>query len=383
MMPQKIILILAIISMPCWTFGQQSDSVSYSLVFKDCCTGKIKYFRTTYPDWHITDSSGALYEPHNNIVKLEKGKKYFLHNEGYGLLNLPIRTLNESNIDTVITSCLKVEYPSDLFTWYTIHLNCEDTLNDFYTEYYNNGTIRLMGNFINGRIKDSLQYFYSNGQLKSLKTFYDSDTIYKTYHPNGQLSYVFNSGKNNTISYFKDGNVKSKKSNSGLKYFNRYTKNQLWFKIKKHRQVAYYRDGHIKFKLKRKPLFFIDRFRPNDKKRSFIYKWISYDTTGTKAKEVTFHSQKELQIYTLELNRASEDFTSLTYYDNGKPAVDFFMETYRGESGYFPVKYSMTFYEEGEFQYFKDLLPSEFKTMRAKYESKYKQLTSPKKTWGK
>ena len=378
-MPHKTtILILLITIISCWTLSQQSDSISYSLVFKDCCTGKIKTFGTNYLDWFVTDDSQTMYKPQNNVVRLEKGKKYFLQNKGYGALNLPISTGDTFNIDTVITSCLETKDPSVFFTWNSIYLECEDTLNGFYSEYYNNGSIRLKGNFNNGRIKDSLLYFYSNGQLKSLKTFFNSDTIYKTYHPNGQLSYIFNSGKRNTISYFKDGSVKSKSSNSKIKSFNRYTKDQLWYKIKERKQVAYYKDGHLKYKLKREPLFFIDRLRPRKKNRNYLYKWVSYDTTGTKAKEITFYSPKTIRLYSLELNRSLDDFSRLTYYENGKKTVSFFAEIFTNENHSYPIKYSLSYYENGHFKYFKDLLPHEFKTFVSKYESKYKQLTAPK-----
>lgn len=376
---QKTTLIIFILTLSNWTFNQNSDTVSYSLVFKDCCNEKIKTYGTIYLDWYVVDDLNIKYVPQNNTVRLEKEKQYFLYNEGYGILNRPISLDDTFNVDTIITSCLKIVYPNEFYTFNPIYLSCEDTLNGHYHEYYDNGSIRLKGYFINGRIKDSLLYFYSNGQLKSMSTIVNSDSIYKSYYPNGQISHVFNWTKRSTTDYFEDGSVKGKNSYSKMKSFKRYSKDQLWYRIRKRKQVAFYRNGHLKYKLKRKPLFFIDRVIPWKKSRNFIYKWIAFDTTGTKAKEIIYYSPESVRLYSTELHQALNNFSHLTYYKNGKKIVSFFAQIYNGEHYSLPVMYFMTYYENGSYKYSRDLLPLEFETIVSKYESNYELLTLPQK----
>ena len=256
-MISKELTIIIFILFSYWSFGQQTDSVQYSLLFKDCCSHEIKTYGEIYTDWFVTDALGKKYIPKKNIVDLEKGKDYYLNNEGYGILNQSIHLKDSIKIDTILNSCIQYVNPIFFFTWNLIHLNCDDTLNGVYIEYYPNGIIRRKGNFNNGRIKDTMNTYFSNGTLKSSTLFIKNDTIYKTFYPNGKISHLYNSSKRNTISFFTNGGVKSKRSNSKMKEFNRYSNDQLWYKIKNSKQISYYRNGNMDQKLKRKPLFLL------------------------------------------------------------------------------------------------------------------------------
>lgn len=363
-----------------WSFGQEVDTVQYSLLFKDCCSNSIKTHGTIYSDWSVNHPNGTIYKPKNNIVHLVKSEKYFLTNKSYGILNQPINLTDSITTDTIIGRCIRSINPTNFFTWNLIYLNCNDTISGNYSEYYSNGKILLNGSFENGRIKDSMVTYYSNGQVKSSIMFTRGDTIYKTFYPNGQISHLYNSSKRNTISYFKDGSVKSKRSNSYKKEFSRYSPKQLWYKIKDSRQISYYRNGKIKQKLKRKPLFFIGRFKPNNKKRILEYVWTIYDTTGTKVKEINFYSKNTLYLFSVFFYDSAKKFNNVSYFENGKRSVSFFCEYYNEKDISIPVKYTMLVYKNGDFKYTKDLLPNKYKEIINEYEIKYKQSTKLKHT---
>lgn len=359
-----------------WSFGQEVDTVQYSLLFKDCCSNNIKTRGTIFTDWFITDSIGTIFIPENNVVHLKKSNEYYLNNEGYGILNQPFNLNDSIKIDTIINSCINSVYPNNFFTWNPIHLNCEDTINGGYLEYYPDGALRINGNFENGRIKDSMITYYSNGRVKSLILFIHNDTIYKTFHPNGQISHLYSSSKRNTISYFEDGSVKSKRSNSYKREFNRYSRDQLWYKMKDSKQISYYRNGKINQKLKRKPLYFIDRFKSDEKKRTLNYFWTVYDTTGIKAKEVNFYSESKLRLYSGDFYRAAKKYSYISYFENEKTIVSFSCEYYNEENISIPVKYVMWVYNNGNFKYAIDLLPAAYEEIVKEYENKYLQLTT-------
>lgn len=296
------------------SFTQETNTIKYSLVFKDCCSDEIKTYGTIYTDWYIIDNDGSIYTPENNIVYLAKNKQYFLNNEGFGILSQVISITDSIKIDTISSSCVKCIYPNNVFTWNPIQLYCNDTINGIYREHYPNGRIHKIGNFINGRIKDSLNIYYSDGTMKSSTLFIHNDTVYKTFYPNGQISYLYNSRKKNTISFFENGSIKSKKSNSNKKEFNRYSPDNNRFKIKNFKQISYYQNGKINQKLKVKPLFFIDRFRSDDKKRTVQYVWTVYDTIGNRAKELIFYSESILRLYTIDFYNATKKYSNISYF---------------------------------------------------------------------
>lgn len=363
----KLILLLPLL-IPSFIYTQEKDSIYYSLLYKDCCSEKIKTIGTIYTDWYVTNEEDFIFRPQKNRVLLIQGQNYFLNNEWSGIVKRPISLQSSINIDTLNSSCLKSKSIDGYFSWNPIHMNCEDTLNGKYIEYHDNGNISSRGNFINGKIKDTLVHFYANNKTKSVTLVDNSHIIYKTYHLNGQVSHIYDSQKKNKISYFENGNVRSKSSNSKLKYYKKYTNKQLWFKIKKSKQISYYRSGNIEQKLTRKTLSFIDKFKSNNKKKTFRYKFNNYDSLGVLIKKTEFYSDKQLRLYSLDLYRLVDNFSYCSYYQNGEIVVTFISEMYRGEHGESPIKYTMYKYKNGKIECIRDLLPYEFKEVKLQYE---------------
>ncbi|MBN2890310.1 MAG: TonB family protein [Bacteroidales bacterium] len=64
-----------------------------------------------------------------------------------------------------------------------------------YKEYYENGQIRQIGKFSNGKATGEWKIYYENGQLSIVGNFSEGRTIgeWKFYHENGQLSCIGNS----------------------------------------------------------------------------------------------------------------------------------------------------------------------------------------------
>lgn len=371
------IMLLLVLSTPLTLKGQNNaqDLVYYSLVFQDCCSEDIKSFGAIYTDWYIKDINDSISYPENNQVELKSNENYFLFNEGFGIINEVINTNSRNKIDTIKTTCIKVVYPDEYFTWTPLHLKCNDTINGQYIEYHYNGKLSLKGNFNNGLVHDTLKRFYSNTKIMSLDIVTDSRVIHTTFHTNGKPSYHYDSKKEYTISYFKDGTVKSKRSNSGVKSFNKYSKDQIWYKIKRNKQVFYYENGKLDQKLTRKPLSFLDRFRPNKKNKTFIYKFEKYDTTGTIVKKVMFYDKSFQLLNTAKLYRALNNFSSLTYYVDGDKKVSFWSVNYNGDRGSYPVMYRFYEYENNKFSNDRDLFKDEFTEIQTKYEEELKLST--------
>ena len=88
--------------------------------------------------------------------------------------------------------------------------------NGTYEIYYDNGQLKAIGTFKDGKEDGLYEWYYENGQLWERKTYKDGirDGLYEWYYDNGQLKwrYTYKDGKLNGLDegYNKDGTLKSK-----------------------------------------------------------------------------------------------------------------------------------------------------------------------------
>ena len=57
-------------------------------------------------------------------------------------------------------------YVTGAFDTPPVYVKCDIEINGYQEDYYDNGVLKMRGNFKNGRAKDSLVTFYPNGNLE-------------------------------------------------------------------------------------------------------------------------------------------------------------------------------------------------------------------------
>jgi len=130
-----------------------SNEVDYGLLYQLEKSGK------TYI---ISDTIGT--------IELSEPGTYKLEASLYGIKqNVEIQ--NGTNIDTLFTKrineCLEpVSRPN--FIGFCC---CEDKCDGFQQDYYNNGVLRLEGNFKNGLAIGKVKMYYLNGNIQEIRTY--------------------------------------------------------------------------------------------------------------------------------------------------------------------------------------------------------------------
>lgn len=344
---QQVKLVITIVIFTQIASAQNQDSVHYSLVFEDCCTAKI-LSAPLYTNWYIIDSNENKILPIGNKVTLGKDEIYYLVNDLFGISPTQLQLNKLKNIDTFKSSCLKKKSYQEPFSWQPTMMKCEDDLNGIYTEYYFNGKIRVKGNYLDGKVKDTVSHYYSNGKLKSRTTVFKDLVSTKDYYPNASIKFDYNSNKKFRKSYFEDGRVMSKTSNKGLKSFHKYENGELRSKSNHRKQVYFYKNGEKEQSLKVKPVFFKDRLRVEKIDILRSHTWIKYDSTGQPKKEVNFYTNYHCSLYSVLLYNSAKQFNYLTYYYENLEVLIIPMYFYGLDETYI-LYYNVKEYDSGKF----------------------------------
>jgi antitoxin component YwqK of YwqJK toxin-antitoxin module len=130
------------------------------------------------------------------------------------------------------------------------YYNCDSLANGYLEDYYSNGNIKIRGNFVNGKEKDSLVTFYQNGITKTryllfskrrVRYYFDSASHlisidqYTHFH---EWSIVYRGPTyNHRKEYFPNGDIKS---------------NQFLIDDEPYRIKEFYENGNVKIKQTKK-----------------------------------------------------------------------------------------------------------------------------------
>lgn len=244
----------------------------------------------------------------------------------------------------------------------------------------------LKGNFVDGKIKDTLTYFYHSGKVKSREIINRNKTNFYEYYTNGQLKkkYRFNKyrkryyylyeydengfceveinyQKKYAYHFYDDGKTILKESNPYRK-FSRYLfiNDTIDFKQSKNLEISYYSNGIVKQKVKNTPTFWFDRFKINKRNIYYDQDWTKYDSLG-RIQSVTKMMNKSWlptmyrgDIFKLEM----KDFRSVSYYKNDKEVLTVYPIVYKDKGSTKLMYYNSLYFKNDRWTYI-DLFPEE------------------------
>lgn len=231
---KEIIVKLFIIS-PC--YPPELDSGAYLVKHKPAYTDSL--------------NTKNYYEAENGIISVPVPGKYslFCSEEMEPLFEIEINNPGVYEYKRYVSKISALQYISGIGL---IYKDCGEICEGYVEDFYENGNLRIRGNFSNGSPKDSLVEFYHNGKVhnktiikKKKKTIFTYDSIgnlvirswsselhgdskFTMYYPNGRIRYD-RSDSNNIVkkdTYYPDGARKVKQ--------------------RKKYKVQYYKNGNIK-----------------------------------------------------------------------------------------------------------------------------------------
>lgn len=170
--------------------------------------------------YYLSDSLGSTYHSESGTVTLPKIGVYNVHFWTYRDLAFP--SINILDTGLLIYSFYE---PKIVLRSYGMHPrfvyeSCGKLINGYDEDYYSNGNIRIRGNFQEGKPKDSLVMFYTNGFIKKRLTYLPKEVFIEEYDSLSNLIKVsHNSNKSyyltdyTTTEYYSNGKIRLKESN--------------------------------------------------------------------------------------------------------------------------------------------------------------------------
>nr|WP_255554160.1 hypothetical protein [Mesonia aestuariivivens] len=145
------------------SFELFSQDFEFKLYFKDPCNSQSEFTLN-----YFLEKDGVKFQPNfDGIVNLKSKGKYNLI---YEKEIIPIIIDKKENSHTIILSDIQEFIVTDDKYGYVFR-NCESKLNGKIIDYFENGKVRLIGNFKNGLAIGYITEFYPNGELKQIRFF--------------------------------------------------------------------------------------------------------------------------------------------------------------------------------------------------------------------
>ena len=337
----------------------QKSEYLYSIQFLRCCSEPTHHDS----DWKLKSSSNVLYQSVNNQIIVPDTGQYFLISRIYDNQPIPIKIKGHFQVDTVFLKCLNIERSEILANrrhWESapIYTTCTGRINSTYKEYFPDGVLRLVGNFSQGLLLDSLVEYYHSGVVKSrviknkttfkhweyfqngeLKKRFQYDLkkrkLYQFYEYNefGKLLTETDCSKKYSYIYYETGTFIT--TNPGKRFESYFIVNDsISYQNRKGIETTYYSSGNKRFELSYKPLYWRDRFKDSQRHIYKVYRLQVFqdDSANFKIQEVRFLSRNEISIYKGGLFKLEiADASSITFYKNGKSWITIYPIVYEGE----------------------------------------------------
>jgi antitoxin component YwqK of YwqJK toxin-antitoxin module len=169
--------------------------------------------------YYLTDYKDSIYKNESGTVLLPKTGKYIIHNWSEPDTDFPIININEEGLFIYTLYEPKIVMRSYGMHPRYVYEICGMAIDGFQEDFYSNGNLRIRGNFIKGKPKDSLVKFYSNGVTKRRLTYlpkeifieeYDSLSNLEKISHNSNKSYYLTDYK--TTEYYPNGKIRLKES---------------------------------------------------------------------------------------------------------------------------------------------------------------------------
>lgn len=231
---KEIIVRLFIIS-PC--YPPELDSGAYLVKFEPVNTD--------------ASDTKSYYEAENGIISVPSPGKYslFCGEEIEPLFEIEINNPGVYEYKRYVSKISALQYGSDTGL---IYKDCGKICEGYVEDFYENGNLRIRGNFSNGKPKDSLVKFYHNGKVQEKTIIKDKEKTIFTYDSIGNLIIRSRSSKHDRDSkftmYYPNGRIRYDRSNSNniVKKDTYYPDGTRKVKQRKKYKVEYYKNGSIK-----------------------------------------------------------------------------------------------------------------------------------------
>jgi antitoxin component YwqK of YwqJK toxin-antitoxin module len=170
--------------------------------------------------YYLTDDKDSIYNNESGTVFLPKTGKYIIHNWSEPDTDFPTIDINEEGL------LIYTHYePKIVMRSYGMHPRhvyeiCGKAIDGFQDDFYPNGNLRIRGNFVKGKPKDSLVTFYANGVTKRRLTYLPKEVLIEEYDSLSNLEKVSHNSNRSyyltdykTTEYYPDGKIRLKESN--------------------------------------------------------------------------------------------------------------------------------------------------------------------------
>jgi len=275
-------------------------------------------------DYYLSDNLDSSYYAESGTVKLPKPGVYIVHSLTYPDINFPKINIQDTGLLVYTFHEPKIIRRASGMHPRFVYENCGKLINGYGEDYYPNGNIRIRGNFQEGKPKDSIVTFFSNGITEKRLTFLPKEIFIEEFDSSSNLIKVsHNSNKSyyltdyNTTEYYTNGTIKRNESNIKrlviIKEF--YPNGKLkTIQTKKYRN-EYFENGNkeITFTWTRKKVKEIKgeyRFEFKIHKRK-------YNLKGGKVEEIIYEDWRLLQPQPrLEISNSDWIYKWIRYEDN-------------------------------------------------------------------
>lgn len=364
----------------------QNSEYLYSIKFLKCCDEPTHHD----PNWKLKSFNGDIYSPENNQITVPNTGKYFLISSIYDDQPIPILIEKNNETDTIYLKCLKIEASETVLTKKDnqsdpIYITCTGRINSTYKEFFPDGMLRLLGNFSQGILVDSLVEYYYSGSVKSKVKKNKTNYEHWEYYPNGEIKkrfqydlkkrnlyqfYEYNEfgeviteidySKKYSYRHFDTGTIKT--TTPGRRHEQYFIVNDsVRYQCKKGIETTFYSNGNKKLEFSNKPLFWLDRFRysKNHIHKKYRLQVFQEDSTNVKIQEIIFLTRNEVSIFNGGLAKLEiADASSISFYKNGKSWITIYPIVYEGEKNKEIVLYELYDYFNNQLN-FKKLKPQE------------------------
>lgn len=167
----------------------------------------------------LTDDNGSIYNNESGTVLLPKTGKYTIHHWSEPETEFPAIYINQEGLFIYTLNEPKIVMRSYGMHPRYVYEMCGKAIDGFQEDFYSNGNLRIRGNFVKGKPKDSLVTFYTNGVTKRRLTYLPKEIFIEEYDSLSNLEKVsHNSNKSyymtdyKTTEYYPDGKIRLKES---------------------------------------------------------------------------------------------------------------------------------------------------------------------------
>lgn len=227
-----------------------TQNISFQLFRVNPCTDLTVLDTGIY---YLVNQAGDAYKSDNGTVWLDTTGTYNIlypkqRRSSFAPVTITDSVTTHLHYDKKINIKYSIEQGSEAY------YGCKGLLTGVHEDVYENGIVQMRGNFKNGIPRDSLTFFYRNGELYQSVIFFRKKIHIREYDTLSVLSKIthvldnsYFSPEYNTTSYYPNGRVKKieKVRTKFTRSTEYYPSKKIKTEIKADSRIDYDEDGHI------------------------------------------------------------------------------------------------------------------------------------------